>query len=160
MRRKGGGCEQSDINFFSCQKCIKLVGSCFTLLLMLSLQETKMFQCLSVKWNHPYPVLRSFIIFFYINCKTFYFFLISFIFWPSVPKFQDLFESFFLSSKTLNIISSFMNLIAWNHQLRVSQQYSVAGFIKLTVIVKYINRSMTSKGQESIPLLNLELVTP
>ena len=52
-----------------------------------------------------------------------------------------------------------MNLIDWDHQLKMSQQYSVAVFIKLTMIVIYINSFVASKSWESIPLLNLELVT-
>lgn len=62
------------------------------------------------------------------------------------PQIPGSFESLFLSSNALDTFSSFMNLIAWDHQLKMSQQYSVAVFIKLTVIVKYINRSVTSKS--------------
>lgn len=65
-----------------------------------------------------------------------------------ISKFSGSFSNlFFLSSNTFDIISSFMDLITdSDRQPPPSCQNQAGGFIKLTVIVKCINRSMTSKS--------------
>lgn len=65
-----------------------------------------------------------------------------------ISKFSGSFSNlFFLSSNTFDIISSFMGLIAGSdRQPPPCCQNQAGDFIKLTVIVKCINRSMTSKS--------------
>lgn len=92
--------------------------------------------------------------FFSINAKLVVLLLMIF---TQLLNSQDPLQNFFPLSNTLDIISSFMGLIACDCQLPLSCQNQAGGFIMLTVIVKCINRSMTSKSWEIIPLLNLEL---